>query len=51
MTTHKISSSEETRKRMADFLETTHYFPEPDLERDEHGFPIVEPEPDDPDDE
>jgi hypothetical protein len=50
MTIH-FSSSEETRKRMADFLATTHYFPKPDLELDEHGFPIVEPEPDDPDDE
>ncbi len=51
MTTHKILSSEEASKRIAELLETTHYFPEPDLERDEYGMAIVEPEPDDPDDD
>ncbi len=49
--TQWISSSEETRKRMTEWLETTHYYPKPDLELDEHGMPVVAPEPDDPDDE
>jgi hypothetical protein len=51
MTTHKILSSEEASKQIAELLETTHYYPKPAFELDEYGFPIVEPEPDDPDDD
>ncbi len=36
---------------MAELLATTFYYPKPDFELDEYGFPIVEPEPDDPDDD
>lgn len=45
----EISTAEEQRKSMQDLLETTRYFPKPDIKLDKHGMPIVAPEPDDPD--
>ncbi len=47
----KIPTIAEMREGMTELLETTRYFPEPDIPKDKHGMPIVAPEPDDPDDE
>lgn len=41
----------EMRKQVADLLATTRYTPETEIPLDEHGLPIIAPEPDDPDDE
>ena len=47
----KILSSDNVRERMAGLLASTRYFPKADAKTDEHGMPIVAPEPADPDDE
>ncbi len=39
------------REWIAELLLSTRYFPKETARRDSHGMPIVEPEPDDPDDE
>lgn len=38
------------REVIAELLQTTRYYPD-DIPTDEFGMPILEPEPDDPDDE
>lgn len=47
----KIPTAAEQRELMTELFETTRYFPEQDIPKDEYGIPIVAPEPDDPDDE
>ena len=47
----KILSSDNVRERMEGLLASTRYFPKADAKTDEHGMPIVAPEPADPDDE
>jgi len=47
----KILSSDNVRERMAGLLASTRYFPKEDAKTDEHGMPIIAPEPADPDDE
>ncbi|MGH2901509.1 MAG: hypothetical protein ACRDMZ_22730 [Solirubrobacteraceae bacterium] len=50
-TTH-IPSAGDDHDAMTEFFATRSYVaPEPPFELDEHGLPIAEPEPDDPDDE
>lgn len=46
----EISAPQEMRERMARLLETTRYDGK-EVSKDKYGMPIVEPEPDDPDDE
>jgi hypothetical protein len=51
MTPFRIQTEEERRANIDKLLSTTRYAPPDSFEVDEYGMPILEPEPEDPDDE